>query len=128
MLLHFGVIAYIIFGGFLAWRFRWALVPHLLAVTWGALIIMEAVDCPLTALEDWARRNASEQGLSRGFIDTYLTGVVYPGDMLTIVRIGAATVVLVSWLGLLIRRHMAKTRKLVSPVSGGRAGGPSGRG
>ena len=80
MLVHFVVLLYLVFGGFLAWRWRWTIVPHVAMVSWGVLILLAVVDCPLTSLEDWARRRAGEQGLPRGFIDTYLTGVIYSGE------------------------------------------------
>ena len=32
MLVHFGFLAFLVFGGFVAWRFRWVSVPHAAAV------------------------------------------------------------------------------------------------
>jgi Protein of Unknown function (DUF2784) len=36
MLLHFGFLAYVALGGFLAWRRPWLIVPHVGAAVWGA--------------------------------------------------------------------------------------------
>lgn len=102
MTLHFGFIAYVVFGGFLAWRWRWALAPHLIAVGWGALTVAfpATVICPLTAWEDGARRAAGQQGLpASGFIDHYLENVVYPERYTVLLQSLAAVVVLGSWLG-----------------------------
>ena len=71
MLLHFGFLVFLALGGFLAWRWPWLVVPHVAAVTWGVLSVAAGLLCPLTGWEDWARRRAGEQGLPRGFIDTY---------------------------------------------------------
>ena len=77
MLAHFGFLVFLALGGFLAWRHPRVLVLHIAAVGWAALSVA-GMDCPLTAWEDDLRRLAGEPGLPRGFIDTYLTGVVYP--------------------------------------------------
>jgi Protein of Unknown function (DUF2784) len=107
MLLHFGFLAYVALGGFLAWRWPWLIVPHAVAVVWGALNATAGIPCPLTAWEDAARGRAGELGLSRGFIDTYLTGVVYPEEHLLTAQLLVATLVAVSWAGFLVRRRRA---------------------
>jgi uncharacterized protein DUF2784 len=107
MLLHFGFLAYVALGGFLAWRWPWLVVPHVVAVVWGALNATVGIPCPLTAWEYAARRRAGELGLPRGFIDTYLTGVVYPDEHLLTAQLLVATLVAVSWAGFLVRRRRA---------------------
>jgi hypothetical protein len=107
MLLHFGFLAYVALGGFLAWRWPWLIVPHAVAVVWGALNATAGIPCPLTAWEDAARGRAGELGLSRGFIDTYLTGVVYPEEHLLTAQLLVAALVAVSWAGFLVRRRRA---------------------
>jgi Protein of Unknown function (DUF2784) len=103
MLAHFGFLAYVALGGFLAWRRPWAIVPHVAAVAWGALSATVGVRCPLTGWENSARRLAGEQGLTRGFIDTYLTGVVYPEEHLLTAQLLVAALVLVAWTGFVLR-------------------------
>lgn len=103
MLVHFGFLVYLALGGFLAWRRRWLIVPHVAAASWGFLSAALGLECPLTAVENLARRRAGEQGLPRGFIDTYLTGVVYPADQLLLAQGLVATLVLVSWVGVVRR-------------------------
>ncbi|QYN32086.1 DUF2784 domain-containing protein [Pseudonocardia sp. DSM 110487] len=103
MLLHFGFLAYVALGGFMAWRWPWAVVPHAAAVLWGALNATVGIPCPLTAWEDAARRRAGELGLPRGFIDTYLTGVVYPEEHLLTAQLLVAALVVVSWTGFVLR-------------------------
>ena len=106
MTLHFGFLGYVVLGGFLAWRWPWALLPHVVAAAWGLLIVLfpATVICPLTTWEDWARRAAGEQGLPpTGFIDHYLENVVYPERYTGLLQALAAVLVLVSWVGAWLR-------------------------
>jgi len=103
MLIHFGFLTFVALGGFVAWRHRWVLVPHLVAVGWGALTVTVGLVCPLTTWEDALRRLADEEGLPRGFIDTYLTGVVYPQEYLSAARLLVAARIVASWVGLAFR-------------------------
>ncbi|MEV0764175.1 DUF2784 domain-containing protein [Nocardia sp. NPDC050435] len=107
---HLAFVGYVVVGGFLAWRWprtRWL---HLLAFGWGFGTVLIGFDCPLTYLEDWARRRAGQQGLPpSGFIDHYLTGVIYPDSALTLVRALVAVTVLVSWAGFAWRLRDSRT-------------------
>jgi hypothetical protein len=112
MVLHFGFLAYVVFGGFLAWRWPWALSPHLLAAGWGGLTVLfpATLSCPLTAWEDAARRAAGQRGLpASGFIDHYLEGVVYPERYTGLIQASAALIVTVSWLGIYFRVRAARS-------------------
>ena len=108
MLAHFAFLVFLALGGFLAWRYRWVFVPHAAAVGWAVLSIAGA-ECPLTGWEDGLRRLGGEQGLPRGFIDTYLTGVVYPADDLLAAQLLVALPAAASWVGLAIRLHRERT-------------------
>jgi hypothetical protein len=102
MLAHFGFLAFLALGGFVAWRVRWVLVPHVAAVGW-AVLSLAGMPCPLTGWEDGLRRLAGQQGLPRGFVETYLTGVVYPQDYLLAAQAVVAGLIAVSWAGLALR-------------------------
>jgi hypothetical protein len=108
--MHFGYLAYLVLGGFLAWRWPRTVWLHLLAAGWGAMIVAAdlvagGLTCPLTYAEDWARRRAGDAGLATGFIDRYLEGVIYPERFAAAAQAFAATAVLVSWVGLGLRRR-----------------------
>ncbi|SDT50997.1 DUF2784 domain-containing protein [Actinoplanes derwentensis] len=100
MVAHFLFIAFVVLGGFVAWRWPKAIWWHLAAAAWGLCIVVFELNCPLTYVEDWARDRAGQSGLSRGFIDTYLTGVMYPERYLNEVRLLIAAVVVFSYAGL----------------------------
>lgn len=100
---HFAVLVFLVLGGFLAWRWPAVLWPHLALAAWGLTSTVFVWPCPLTTVEDWSRRRAGEAGLSRGFIDTYLTGVVYPERFTTQIQVAIGIVVVLSWIGLLVR-------------------------
>ncbi|MFE6857325.1 DUF2784 domain-containing protein [Nocardia sp. NPDC057668] len=101
---HFLFVAYVVVGGFIAWRWPRTIWLHLAAFGWGFSTVLIGIDCPLTDLENWSRRQAGEAGLPpSGFIDHYITGVIYPESALELVRALVAVVVVISWIGLWLR-------------------------
>lgn len=106
---HFGYLAYVVLGGFLAWRWPRAYFVHLAAAVWGILIVFAVVDCPLTYAENWARGRAGQERVT-GFIDHYITGVLYPQRYLHQAQAAAAAVVLISWAGALLLWRRRRSR------------------
>lgn len=103
MFAHFAFLAYLLLGGFLAWWRPRLVLPHALVVAWGILSVTVGVECPLSIVEHWARVQAGQAGLrGSGFIETYLTGVVYPAEHLGLVRGLVVLVVVVSWVGVAV--------------------------
>lgn len=113
MVLHFGFLAYLVVGGFIAWRWRWTIWPHIVTAGYGLGIVVIGWDCPLTHVENWGRANAGQETLpTTGFIDHYLTGIIYPEDDLALAQGAAAVAVVASWIGFVIlgrRRRRART-------------------
>jgi hypothetical protein len=68
MAVHFGFLAYVVAGGFLAWRWPRAIWPHLPLAGWGLITVVFHLGCPLTRLEDWARRRAARRRRCRGVL------------------------------------------------------------
>jgi hypothetical protein len=127
---HFAFVAYVVLGGFLAWRWPKAILAHLVAAVWGGLIVLGLVNCPLTWAEDWARRKDGQGPLTQGFVDRYLDNVLYPERYLAEVRFAVAAVIAISWLGayLLWRRRRARNGEMTisdtmakTPSEGGHA-------
>ena len=106
--LHFSFLAYLVVGGFLAWRWPRTVWLHAGAVAWGVLVSAAQLVCPLTHLEHWARRRAGEHGVGQGFISRYIEGVVYPERYAVVAQALVAVLVLASWVGLFGRLRAAR--------------------
>ncbi len=76
--LHLAFAAFVVFGGFLAWKWRWAVLVHLPALVWGFWIETSGRICPLTPLENHLRHLAGEAGYQGGFLDHYVVPILYP--------------------------------------------------
>ena len=113
IVLHFGYLAYLVAGGYLAWRWPRTFALHLMAVMWGALIIVTEVTCPLTFLQNTLRVRAGQPELDVSFIDTYVGGVFFPADQEVAARVVVALVIAVSWLGVASRER----RPISMPVA-----------
>ncbi len=105
VLAHFCFLAYVVGGGFLAWRWPRSWPLHALAVAWAALIISLGPRCPLTAAQNWLRARAGQPPLHGGFIDTYVEGVIYPARYTQLVQVVVALLVAWSWVGCYLRRR-----------------------
>ena len=108
--LHFGYLAYLVAGGYLAWRWPRSLVLHVVAVGWAVLVVAAKVACPLTWLQNTLREHGGQRRLDMSFIDTYVRGVFFPADHEIAARALVGLIVAVSWLGLLVRRAHAANR------------------
>jgi len=78
MIVHFGFVLFVILGGLLVFRWPRIAFVHLPAAAWGALIELNHWICPLTPVEQSMRRAAGEEGYAGGFIDHYITSLLYP--------------------------------------------------
>jgi hypothetical protein len=78
VVVHFGFTTFVIFGGFLAWRWRRVLLLHLPALAWGCWVELSSSICPLTPLENYLRQRGGAAGYSGGFLAHYLSALLYP--------------------------------------------------
>lgn len=104
MAVHFLVLAFIVFGAYLAWRWPKLLFVHLPFALWGLGIATLGFTCPLTELEDRLRGRDGP-----GFIERYVDGVLYPDEYLWLARLLAATVVVVGYAGAIMLWRRRKT-------------------
>ena len=81
LVIHFGFIVFVVVGGLLALRWRWAPLLHLPAALWGVIIELSGWACPLTPLENALRRASGVSGYSGGFIEHYVASIVYPAGL-----------------------------------------------
>lgn len=77
-LVHLAFIVFVIVGALLVWRWRWVVVPHLVAVIWGLAIEFLNAPCPLTPLEQILLHKAGEETYRGGFVDHYIVPLIYP--------------------------------------------------
>ena len=94
LVLHFAFIAFVLVGGVavLRWpRLAWIHVP---AAIWGVLIEFAGWICPLTPLENSFRERAGQGGYSGGFIDHYITSIIYPDGLTRTMQFGIGALVL----------------------------------
>ncbi|MEU5696004.1 DUF2784 domain-containing protein [Actinosynnema sp. NPDC020468] len=121
MVLHFGVLVFLVVGGFLAWRWHRVLYPHLVMAGWALLIVLFPVSCPLTWLENVFREAGGLPPLAAGgFIDTYIDGVLYPESAAGVVQLFVGVAVLTSWTGLYLRRRAGQPASAGVVECGGR--------
>jgi hypothetical protein len=93
LIVHATFIVFVVLGGLLVlWR-RAVIWLHLPAAAWGILIEFQGWICPLTFIENDLRRAAGGSDYPGGFIDHYLTPLVYPAALTheTQVMLGSAT-------------------------------------
>lgn len=95
---HFAYLLYVPGGGFLALRWPRTLIAHIAAVGWGVAVVALRLPCPLTALEDWARRRAELEPLPpAGFIDRYIEGQWLPTGRVGVAQAAAFAAAAASW-------------------------------
>jgi hypothetical protein len=115
MVAHFAFLAYLVAGGFIAWRWPRTIWTHVATALYGLFNVLVGWECPLTYVENWGRERAGEATLpGTGFIDHYIAGVVYPEQHEGLVQALVAVVVLVSWVGFVLRRQRGRGRRLES--------------
>jgi hypothetical protein len=89
--IHFAFIAFALAGALLLlWRRvpRWFAAVHVAAAAWASFVMFTGRICPLTPLENHLRRLGGEAGYSGGFIERYLTAVIYPDGLTREIQIG----------------------------------------
>src|SRR4029077_6613120 len=81
VMLHGVFVAFVVLGGFVAWRWRRVAWVHLPAAVWGVALEFGRWVCPLTPLENTLRARAGLAGYSGGFVERHLIPWLYPVDL-----------------------------------------------
>jgi len=82
VLIHFAFILFVVFGGFLSYKWPKTAWFHIPAVVWGGLVELLNLICPLTRLENLFRYKAGILDRHGDFIQNHLFPIMYP-DFLT---------------------------------------------
>ena len=107
---HVVFVVFVVAGGILVLRWPRVAWGHVPCALWGALVEVAGWICPLTPLEVSLRRRAGEAGYAEGFLEHYVTPVLYPSGLTREVQVllGVSVVVLnvavYTWVW---RRHRA---------------------
>ena len=94
VILHLAFVAFALFGGLLALKWKRIVWLHAPAVLWAAAIEFGGWICPLTPLEIWLREQGGETGYRSSFIDYYILPLLYPAGLTREVQFVLGVVVL----------------------------------
>lgn len=78
VVIHFTFILFVVAGGFLALKWPKISWIHLPSALWGAVIEFTGWICPLTPLENSLRQTQGNPGPGHGFVETYISALIYP--------------------------------------------------
>lgn len=78
LIVHLAFVLFVVLGGFLVLQRPRLIWLHLPAVVWGILSEFLGVLCPLTPLESALLELGGRTGYEGGFIEHYITAVLYP--------------------------------------------------
>lgn len=78
---HLAFVAFVICGGALALRWDRVAWVHIPVALYGAIIEFVGFTCPLTPLENWLRERGGAAGYHGGFVEHYITRVLYPAGL-----------------------------------------------
>jgi hypothetical protein len=111
VVIHFMFVVFVVIGGVLALRWPKVLWAHVPVVMYSVWIIAFSITCPLTPLERNLRERGGEVRYAESFVERYVEGVLYPGDMLRQAQAAAAVVVIASWVAGGLRRRAVHRRR-----------------
>ncbi|MGB8480501.1 MAG: DUF2784 domain-containing protein [Acidobacteriaceae bacterium] len=108
---HLAWILWVIFGAFWTSGHRWLTAFHLASLVWGIMVEVGPWPCPFTMAEDFFQRPERLVQNGGGFLQHYISSIVYPdvsAVLLTIfgVAVCVANLAMYVWRAFCwIRRH-----------------------
>jgi len=81
VILHLAFVAFALFGGLLALKWKRIVWLHVPAALWAAAIEFGGWVCPLTPFEIWLRGQGGELGYRSDFIEHYILPLLYPASL-----------------------------------------------
>jgi len=94
VILHLAFVAFALFGGLLALKWKRIVWLHVPAALWAAAIEFGGWVCPLTPFEIWLRGQGGELGYRSDFIEHYILPLLYPASLTREVQFVLGVVVL----------------------------------
>ena len=81
VVVHFLFVLFVVFGGFLVYRWPRVAWLHVPAVVWGVLVEFAGWICPLTPLENRLREAQGEAAYQGDFVARYILAALYPDGL-----------------------------------------------
>lgn len=81
LLVHLGFVVFVAAGALAVWRWPRLAWLHVPAALWGAYVELSGRLCPLTPLENALRRQGGGASFAGGFVDHYVSAVLYPDGL-----------------------------------------------
>ena len=94
LIVHFAFVIFVVFGAFLVLKWRRLAWIHVPAFLWGAIIEIAGWICPLTYLEHWLQIKSGIAVEKIGFVEQYLTPLLYPTPLMRPFQIILGSIVL----------------------------------
>ena len=94
LVVHLAFVMFVAVGGLAVMRWRRLAWLHLPVALWGLAIAWIGFTCPLTPLENRLRRLGGEAGYHGGFIEHYITALLYPAGLTGAVQLVLGALVL----------------------------------
>jgi len=117
LILHVAFLAFVALGGLLLLRWPGVAWVHAPMAAWGVVVEYAGLVCPLTPLESALRQRAGETGYTGGFIEHYLTAVLYPTGLTRGVQLLLGTLLLIVNLAI-YWRVLTRRRRGGAPAKG----------
>lgn len=94
VLFHLLFILFVLFGGLLVLKWHQLVWWHLPAATWGVIVEVFHLTCPLTYWENLMREAAGQTVYGGGFIEHYVLPIIYPAGLTPTIQLGLGSIVL----------------------------------
>jgi hypothetical protein len=99
VVVHVAFIAFVLVGGYAAWRWPRLLWAHVPALALTVTLFAFGADCPLTDLERYLRREAGEAVYRDGFVAHYLVPGVPDGVRGVLLPVAVITLTAIAYSG-----------------------------
>jgi hypothetical protein len=94
ILVHFAFIIFVVIGGFLVYRRRWLMIPHIMTILWAVYAeLAPGIICPLTSLENYFALRAGIGTYEEDFVARYLIPLIYQENLTPSIQFILAVIV-----------------------------------
>lgn len=111
LVIHALFVVFVVAGGLVVLRRPVVAWAHLPCAAWGAWIEFSGTVCPLTPLENTLRGRAGKAGYTGGFLDHWVSSLLYPPGLTREMQIFLGAAVLVVNAAVYLRLYARMTRE-----------------